>query len=580
MTNAQIAQAFQKIADLLKLRDENPFRIRAYERAAQTIEALSEDLEMIHKRKAREGILGLPGIGKDLADKIEEMIATGTMSFLTELSKEVPPGVIAMTQIEGLGPKKTKVLWQKFGVESIDALEKLLTSDTLLQEKGWGKKSIENALKGIAALRAHGQRLALPAAMELAEELLRALEASKLCSKLSLAGSIRRRKETIGDIDILASSKSPEKLMDLFCDIPQVERVLAKGTTKASVHLHAGVDADLRVVEEKVFGAALHYFTGSKDHNVHLRRIGISKGLTISEYGVYEGTAKEKGKLLASRTEEDIYRSVGLPYIEPELREDRGEIEAGEKGTLPRLIEEKDIRGDLHMHSEFSDGSGSMIEMAQAAKDKGYSYIAMTDHASPMGMVKGVKEENIDQYLAMIAEARKEVPGIEILAGAEVDILEDGSLYLPDDILAKLDWVIASIHGHFKMSEDAMTKRLLRAVTHPHVHLLAHPTSRLLLKRDPIVYDLDAVFSAAATHHTALEINASVFRLDVNDVLARRAKEAGVMISINGDAHHPRELDVRFGVTQARRGWLTTEHVLNTRSLQDVRKWKNKTVRG
>lgn len=576
MTNTQIAQAFQKIADLLSLQEENPFRIRAYERAAQTIAVLSEDLEMIHKRKGREGLLGLPGIGKDLADKIEEMIQTGTIAFLAELSKAVPPGVVAMTQIEGLGPKKTKLLWSKFGVESIEALEKLLASDTLLSEKGWGKKSIENILKGIAALRAHGERLALPVAMELAEELLSALEKSKLCTKISLAGSIRRRKETIGDIDILASSNSPAKLMDLFCALPQVERVLAKGATKASVHLHAGVDADLRVVEEKVFGAALHYFTGSKDHNVHLRRIGISKGLTISEYGVYEGSAKEKGKLLASRTEEDIYRSVGLPYIEPELREDRGEIEAALGGNLPRLIEEKDIRGDLHMHSDFSDGSASMSEMARAAKEKGYSYIAITDHASPMGMVKGVKEDNIDHYLAMIEEARKEVPGIEIFAGAEVDILEDGSLYLPDEVLAKLDWVIASIHGHFKMSEAAMTKRLIRAIAHPYVHLLAHPTSRLLLKRDPIAYDLDAVFSAAAKHHTALEINASVFRLDLNDVLARRAKEVGAMISINCDAHHPREFDVRFGTSQARRGWLTKENVLNTLSLQALRTWMKK----
>lgn len=364
--------------------------------------------------------------------------------------------------------------------------------------------------------------------------------------------------------------------MDVFCSFELVDRVLAKGGTRASVHLSTGINMDLRVLEDASFGAALHYFTGSKEHNIALRRLGNELGLTISEYGVYKGTAEKKGKLVAAHTEEDIYKSVGLPYIPPELREDRGEMEAAKKAALPRLIEIKDLKGDLHMHTNFSDGNNTAIEMAKAAQKAGHSYIALTDHASPMGMVFGIKENNINEYLEKIEEARKAVKGIEIFAGAEVDILEDGSLYLPDSILKKLDWVIVSVHGNFNLSSDAMTKRIIKALKHPHVHAFAHPTSRLLLKRDPISYDTDAVFKVAAEHKVALEINASKDRLDLNDVLARKAKEMGCMIVIDSDAHHARELDYRFGITQARRAWLEKGNVLNTMSVAQVKKWMNK----
>jgi DNA polymerase (family X) len=572
MTNAQIARAFEKIADILSLKDENPFRIRAYERASQTILSMSEDLEMLLSRQGKDGLKEIPGIGEDLASKIDELIRTGKLEYLVKLEKEVPAGLIEITGIQGMGPKKTKFVWQKFKVENVVDLEKLAKSGKLDTEKGWGKKSVENVLAGIAAMRLHNERIALPAALTVAEQILRELKESGLCTQIEIAGSLRRRKESIGDIDILVSSKKPDKVMQIFCAFGLVDRVLGKGPTKSSVHLSTGINADLRVVDEKVFGAALHYFTGSKEHNIHIRRIGIEKGLTISEYGVYEGTAEKKGKLKASRTEKDVYKAVGLPYIEPEMREDRGEIELAKKGTLPTLIEEGDMKGDLHMHSNFSDGSATMADMAKAAKKAGLSHIAICDHASIMGMVQGIKEGNIDQYLEMIKQARKEVKGIDILAGAEVDILEDGSLYLPDSLLKKLDWVVASVHGNFKMSSSDMTKRVLRAVNNPYVCVLGHPTARLLLKRDPIEYDFDEVFKAAAKNNVAMEINASIFRLDLNDVLARKAKEAGCKISINSDAHHPREFDYRFGITQARRAWLEKGDVINTMTITSLLK--------
>ncbi len=573
MTNALIAQAFEQIADILNLLDENPFRIRAYQRAAQTIAAKSEDLEMIYSRKGRDAFKDIPGIGEDLSLKIEEMIQTGKLKYLTEISKKVPAGLIEITGIQGMGPKKTKFLWKEFKVTSVDQLEKLAKSGKLDTQKNWGAKSVENVLKGIESMRLHNERIALPTAFAVAEQIVKLLKESGLCEQCEIAGSLRRRKESIGDIDILVTSKHVEKVMDVFCTFELVDRVLARGPTRSSVHLSMGINSDLRVVDKDAFGAALLYFTGSKEHNIHVRRIGNDHGFTINEYGIYKGTAESKGKLMASRTEEDVYKIVGLPYIVPELREDRGEVQAAQAGTLPDLIELKDLKGDLHMHSNFSDGSATIIDMAKAAKAAGHSYIAITDHGSQMGMVFGVKEKNIKEYLGMIEEARKKVKGIEILAGSEVDILEDGSLYLPDKILKQLDWVVASVHGNFNMPKDAMTKRIVKALKNPYVRVFAHPTSRLLLKRDPIDYDVDEVFSTAAEHNVALEINASIYRLDLNDVLARKAKDMGCKISINSDAHHPREFDYRYGITQARRGWIEKKDVINTMTFAQLKKW-------
>lgn len=573
MTNTLISKAFEQIADILSLMDENPFRIRAYQRAAQTIAAKSEDLEMIYNRKGRDAFKDIPGIGEDLSLKIEELIKTGKLAYLAELSTKVPKGLIEITGIQGMGPKKTKFLWKEFKVTTVDELEKLAKSGKLDTQKNWGTKSVENVLKGIEAMRLHNERVALPSALAVAEQIVKLMEESGLCDDVAIAGSLRRRKESIGDIDILVTGKKVEKIMDVFCGFELVDRILARGPTRSSVHLSIGLNSDLRVVDKNAFGAALLYFTGSKEHNIHVRRIGNELGYTINEYGIYKGTAEDKGKLMASRTEEDVYKIVGLPYIVPELREDRGEVQAAQSGKLPDLIELKDMKGDLHMHSNFSDGSGTMVEMAEAAKAAGLSHIAICDHASPMGMVFGIKEKNIKEYLGMIEEARTKVKGIEILAGSEVDILEDGSLYLPDSVLKKLDWVVASVHGHFNMPKDAMTKRIVRALKNPYVNVFAHPTSRLLLKRDPIDYDFDEVFSTAAKHNVALEINASIYRLDLNDVLARKAKDMGCKITINSDAHHPREFDYRFGITQARRGWIEKGDVINTMTFAQLKKW-------
>jgi DNA polymerase (family X) len=563
MTNADIAAAFGLIAKILDLKGENPFRVRAYQRAEMTIGGLSQDLRDLYEAKGVEGLREIPGIGEDLSLKIEEMVTTGKLEYLAKMQKEVPAGLFEIMQVPGMGPKKTKFVWETFKVTDIAKLEALAKSGKLDDLKGWGEKSVANILKGIETKKSLGSRMAINIAWELADSLVETLKRTKLCQQLEIAGSLRRRKETIGDIDILATSKHPEKVMDSLCAAPQVKDVIGRGETKVSVLLTNGIQADLRVVPDDVFGAALHYFTGSKEHNVHVRSLAQKRGVTISEYGAHEGTPENKGKLVASRTEEDIFAAVGLPYIPPELREDRGEVDAAAKGALPDLIEEKDLRGDLHLHSSFSDGSDTMLEMAKAAEKRGFEYLAITDHASSMGMVKGIKEENIDEYVAAIKAVRKKVPGIRILAGAEVDIEGDGSLYLSDKSLAKLDWVVASIHGKFNQDRKEMTARLLRAIEHPSVTLLGHPTARLLLQRPGIDFDVESVFAAAKKHGVALELNASAYRLDLNDVLCKKAKDMGIRLCIDSDAHKALEFDYRFGIAQARRGWLTKEDVVN-----------------
>ena len=568
MTNADIAQVFQRIAMLLELKgEENPFRIRAYARAALVIGNLTTALREVYDKGGVKALQELPGIGEDLAQKIEELLKTGKLQHLENLEAKLPVGLFQIMEIEGLGPKKTKFLWKKFGVESVQDLEKLLKEGKLQKVKGWGEKSVENIRRGIAMRARMAGRLPIGVALPLAEEILMALRGSKLCERVEIAGSLRRRRDTVGDLDFLVTSQKPEKVMDLFCSFPQVARVTAKGRTKATVFLQEGIDADLRVVDGDVFGAALHYFTGSKDHNVAIRKIGIRKGFTISEYGVYRGTAKHKGKLMAARTEEDVYRAVGLPYIEPELREDRGEIEAAMKGKLPHLINVGDVRCDLHCHSTFSDGADTMIDMALAAKAAGLACIAITDHASPMGMVRGMKEGNIRQYLKKIGEARKAVRGIRILAGAEVDILADGRMYLPDDVLRQLDWVVASVHSHFRQSRDVMTQRILRAIANPHVKVLGHPLARMLGERAAIEFDVDAVLKEAVKRGVAVELNTSPERLDLPDIHLQRAKELGVRIAIGSDAHSIHGFSYEFGVSQARRGWLEKSDIINTTNL-------------
>ena len=577
VTNAEIAAAFAHIATLLTLRGENPFKIRAYERAAQLITAHPRELRDLYAEAGEAGLRALPGIGEDLARKIIEMLTTGALVYHQELLAEFPPGLLEILTVEGMGPKKTKLVWEQFGVENIDALEALARGDKLRTLKGWGEKSVQNILRGIEGKRAldkqGGGRTPLPKAWGIAEEIVERLRRSKLCKAIEIAGSLRRRRETVGDIDILVTSRKPDEVIALFCAMPGVDRVLAQGDTRASVVVSAGIQCDLRVVEPDVFGAALHYFTGSKEHNVQLRTLALERGVTISEYGVHEGTAARKGKLVACHTEEDVFASVGLPWIPPEIREGRGEVDAAKRGALPLLLTPSDIKGDLHLHTDFSDGEASAVKMAKAAKAAGLEYIAITDHASPLGMVKGIKEDNLDQYLAMIAAARKAVPGIEIFAGAEVDILPDGRLYLSDAALAKLDWVVISVHQSLRQPREEMTERICRALAHPAACLLAHPTARLLGDRLGIEVDLERVFATAKRHGVALEHNASPERLDLCDMHLARAKELGVPVCVNSDAHAVDGFDYRFGISQCRRGWVEPGDVLNTRSADGLRMW-------
>lgn len=576
MTNAQIAQTFEKIALILDLQGkDNPFRIRAYERAAGMIANLGTDLQQLYAEKGIEGLEELPGIGKDLAQKIEEMVTSGKLAYLEEVSKNIPAGLLDVLEVEGMGPKRTKFVWETFKVGSIGELKTLAESGKLSALKGWGEKSVQNILRGIEQRGRMSGRLPLTQAAPLVQELLQALQATGLVNQLEAAGSYRRRRETVGDIDILATSSDPAALMDAFVSLPQVESVTARGETKSTVFLKAGLDCDLRVVDRSVFGAALLYFTGSKDHNVHLRKIGIERGVTLSEYGMYQGTAQDKGALLAAEKEADVYAALELPWIPPELREDRGEIEAAQRSSLPALVEVRDVRADLHMHTTFSDGKATLQEMVSRSRERGYAYIAITDHASAMGMVRGIKKHNLQQYLADIAAVREQFPDIHILAGAEVDILEDGSLYLADDLLAQLDWVVASIHQNFRQDRETVTARIITAVRNPYVHTIGHPTTRLLGKREGVDVDLEAVMRAAAEAGTALELNASYERLDLPDTALRRAKELGVKMTIGSDAHAVGGFDLQYGISQARRGWLEPQDVVNCWDWEALEEWRN-----
>ncbi len=577
MTNAEIAAAFAQVGTLLTLQGENPFKIRAYERAAQMLTAHPRELRDLYADGGEAALRALPGIGEDLTRKIVELLTTQKLAYLTELMAAFPPGLLEILTVEGMGPKKTKLVWEKFGVESIDDLERLAQGDKLKSLKGWGDKSVQNILRGIAGKRQlmeqGGGRTPLPKAWEIAEEIVERLRKSKLCTDIDIAGSLRRRRETVGDIDILVTSRKPEKVIAFFCGMPGIDRVLAQGETRASVVMAAGMQCDLRVVEPEVFGAALHYFTGSKEHNVQLRSLALDRGVTISEYGVYEGTAARKGKLVACHTEEDVFAAVGLPWIPPEIREGRGEVDAAKRGALPLLLNESDLQGDLHLHTDFSDGEASAVKMAKAAKAAGLSYIAITDHASPLGMVKGIKEGNIDAYLAMVAAARKAVPDVRLFVGAEVDILPDGRLYLSDAVLAKLDWVVVSIHQALRQPRAEMTERICKALEHPSVCLLAHPTARLLGERVGIEVDLERVLQTAKRFGVAVEHNASPERLDLADVHLARAKALGVPICVNSDAHTTDGLRYHLGVSQCRRGWIEPGDVLNTRSAQGLEAW-------
>jgi DNA polymerase (family 10) len=564
MRNLELAECFHEIADLLELREENVFRIRSYRRAAQQLESLAEDVV-----EALGAGRKIPGIGAELARKIHEWAAGGSMAYLDELRAELPRGVRQLMHLPGVGPKTARLLYERLGIDSVERLEEACRSGAVQQVPGIRTKTGANILRAIETWRLGQARLPLARALPLAESLVRALRVEPAVREIEVAGSLRRRAETVGDLDILVTSDRPAAVLDRFVRLPAVASVLARGATKASIRHRDQIQVDLRVVEPDAFGAALQYFTGSKHHNVKLRELAVRKKLKISEYGVFD----DAGRRIAGRTEAEVYAAVGLPYIPPELREDTGEIEAALAGTLPSLLEVGHIRGDLHAHTDWSDGHHPLEELVAAAEARGYEYIIVSDHSRSTTIARGLAPEQLRDQLAKI-RALQPRHRIRILTGSECDILADGSLDFPDEVLAELDVVLAAVHSRHKQAGPEMTARICRALENPHVRILVHPTGRLLGSRDPYEVDLEQVFATARRHGKAVEINASPHRLDLKDVHARRARDLGLRIAVDTDTHYLSELDhVALGVATARRAWVGPEQVVNALPLDRLLAW-------
>jgi DNA polymerase (family 10) len=598
MTNRDIAAIFDEVADLLEFQDANPFRVRAYRNAARRINDLTEPLTKIAADPARD-FTDLEGIGKDLGQKIAELLETGSLTMLEEMRAAIPGGVLAMVRIPGLGPKKAAALHRELGITSLDTLRDACAADKVQALKGFGKKTQDKILAGIdVAARAH-ERMYWAHADEIVQELLTHMRELKGIRQMDVAGSYRRGRETIGDLDLLVDADDADAVMDQLGRFEELATVLGRGDTKMSIRLGRGLQIDLRVVPNKSFGAALQYFTGSKDHNVVLRGMAKDRGLRVNEYGVFRSperlqkggqtqpAAEESEEVdykdvnsplyVAGRTEEDVYAALELPWFPPEIREARQEFAWAAKGELPKLIELTDLVGDLHMHTTASDGKASLHEMAVAAKQRGLSYIAITDHSPRVSMANGLNPSRLREQWDEIDRLNREFDHFTILKGIECDILEKGGMDLPDDVLAEADWVIASVHYGQQQSREQITERILGALENPHVSILAHPTGRLIGRREPYAVDLEQVYAAAARHRKMLEINANPARLDLDDVACAAAKQYGVPIVISSDAHSTSGLDVlRYGVIQARRGGLTAEDVANTQSWTDVRQRLNR----
>jgi len=565
--NFEIARLFYEIAALLDARQESRFRIRAYQRAAQTLETLGEDVAVV---ATRGGLQALPGIGRELAARIAEYLATGRMPYLETLRGELPPAFPTLLEVRGLGPKTARALYERLGIDSVERLEEACRTGIILGVGGVREKTRDNILQGIAAWRRGRARTPLHVARAIAAQIVDVLRAHGGVDGIEVAGSVRRGRETVKDIDILVTSHAPARVMRTFTTLPAAVEVLGHGPTRATILHQAGLHVDLRVVEPDAFGAALQYFTGSKEHNVRVREIAVRKGLRLSEYGVFD---ESSGTRVAGATEEDVYAAVGLPWFPPELRENGGEIEAARAGGVPSLVTAADLRGDLHAHTDWSDGRHPLDRLVAAAEARGYEYIIVSDHSKSTAIANGLDVDALRAQRRVIRELQPRVK-IRILAGSECDILADGSMDFPDDVLGELDVVLAAVHSRFKQDRDAMTKRIVRALEHPHVDILVHPTGRRIGTREPYDVDLDALFETAKRHGKALEINSSPERLDMCDAHARRAAAHGIPIAISTDTHGLSELDhVELGVTVARRGWITPNQVLNTRTLDELLAW-------
>lgn len=572
MLNFEIAKLLYDIADILEIMKVE-WKPRAYRSAARAVESLQKPIEDIYREKGLDGLKDIPGVGEGIGKKIAEYIDTRKIKEYEKLKKKIPAGLATLVEIEGLGPKKAFRLWKELGIKSVEDLRSAVEKHEIAKLSGFGPKSEENIAAAIQMFKTAKQRYLLGEALPYAKLLITSLKELPEIKHISEAGSLRRRKETIGDIDILVTvskASAAKKVMDFFTKLPEVQRVLAKGPTKSTVVLRNGLQADVRLLDDKVYGAALNYFTGNIDHNIELRRIAISKGYKLSEYGL---VGRKTERLVSGHTEEELYKKLGLRYIEPELREMRGELDAARKNKLPKLVELNDIKGDLHTHTRFSDGGNSIGEMAEAAKKRGYEYIAITDHSKSDVIARGMDEKKLQKYLDAIDDARKKVKGIRILTGSEIYIHPDGKLDYSDKILSKLDVVVASIHRNFKLSREQQTKRLVQAIENPNVDIIGHLTTRQIGSRPMIEFDPKRVFQAAAKNKVVLEINGSPNRLDLPDNLVKEALEMGCNFAVNSDAHTTDQLSfTEYGVYVARRGWLEVKDVINTLSYSKLAK--------
>jgi DNA polymerase (family 10) len=571
MENQNLAKMFYEIAEYLEM-DGVPFKPYAYQKAAMILETMREDVEDIYKKGGTKALKALPGVGEAIAKKIEEYLTTGKLRYYEEFKEKMPIDLDEILRVEGMGPRRAKVLFEKLGVKNLEELEEAARGLRIAPLSGFGEKTEKNILEAVEFLKRSKGRFLLGEILPVAEGILEKLRKVKGVERADMAGSLRRMKETIGDVDFLVVSRDPEGVMDVFVSLPGVEKVWGKGKTKSSVRMTAGYDMDVRVIAPESYGAALQYFTGSKEHNIALRKIAIDRGFKLSEYGLFKGS-----KNVAAKAEEEIYRRLGLQWIPPEMREDRGEIGLAEGGKLPDLVSREDIRGDLHVHSDWDGGSNSIEKIAETAMGMGYQYVGISDHTKFLKIERGLDEKKIrerNREIDRLNEKRKKAGlRFRILKGCEANIMNDGSIDIKDEVLAELDFVIAGIHSQFKMTRAEMTERIIRALENPHVDILSHPTGRILKRRDEYETDFDRLLKVARETGKVLEINAYPERLDLNDVNIMKAIKAGVRMVVNTDAHHVDQLGMmRYGVAQARRGWAEKKDIINAWPVEELLK--------
>lgn len=572
MRNQELAKIFYGIADFLEM-EKMPFKPQAYQKAALNLESLEKDVEEIYREGGRQALLAIPGVGEGLADKIIEYLKTGRIKYHESLKKKTPVDLQELIRVEGLGPKRVRTLYQKLEIRNLKDLEKAAKSHKIAPLFGFGEKTEKNILQGIEFVKRSKGRFLLGEIMPRAREVYEKLKNLKEVKRVDMAGSLRRRKETIGDVDFLVISKRPKPIMDFFVSLPGVEKIWSKGATKSSIRLKEGFDMDVRVVPERSYGSAFQYFTGSVEHNIALRKIAQDKGLKLSEYGLFRGS-----QMIAGKNEKEIYRALGLDWAPPELRENRGEIEAAFDHRLPKLIDLSDIRGDLHCHSNWDGGGNSIKELIVSAQSLGYDYLGISDHTKFLRIERGLDEKKLELRNREIDEFNEKLRAkrlkFRVLKGCEANILNDGTIDIKDEALAKLDYVIAGIHSSFRMPREQMTDRMIRAIKNPHIDIISHPTGRLIKKREEYQIDLERVMEAAKENGVILEINAWPERLDLNDQNAKRAKELGVKMIVNADSHRRDQMRfMEFGVWQARRGWAEKEDIANCWPLEKLLKY-------